>query len=95
MNQPPIEDDDLAPEGLDSGDMVARIVAISPEAAGARLDKTLAEHVDDLSRARIQALMAQGLVSLGGVVLTDASAKTQSGEYQILIPPPAPEKKGK
>jgi 23S rRNA pseudouridine1911/1915/1917 synthase len=90
VSQLPIEDDDLAPEGLDIGDMVAKIVAISPEAAGARLDKTLAEHVDDLSRARIQALMAQGLVSLGGVVLTDASAKTQSGEYQILIPPPAP-----
>ncbi len=90
MSQLPIEDDDFAPEGLDIGDMVAKIVAISPEAAGARLDKTLAEHVDDLSRARIQALMAQGLVSLGGVVLTDASAKTQSGEYQILIPPPAP-----
>ena len=90
MNQPPIEDDDLAPEGLDSGDMVARIVAISPEAAGARLDRTLAEHVEDLSRARIQALMAQGLISLRGVVLTDASAKAVAGDYQILIPPPAP-----
>ena len=90
MSQPPIEDDDLAPEGLDSGDMVARIVAISPEAAGARLDKTLAEHVDDLSRARIQALMAQGLISLRGAVLTDASAKALAGDYQILIPPPAP-----
>ena len=90
MNQPPIEDDDLAPDGLDSGDMVARIVAISPEAAGARLDKTLAEHVDDLSRARIQALMAQGLISLRGAVLTDASAKALAGDYQILIPPPAP-----
>ena len=90
MNQPPIEDDDLAPEGLDSGDMVARIVAISPEAAGARLDKTLAEHVDDLSRARIQALMAQGLISLRGAVLTDASVKALAGDYQILIPPPAP-----
>ena len=90
MNQPPIEDDDLAPEGLDSGDMVARIVAISPEAAGARLDKTLAEHVEDLSRARIQALMAQGLISLRGAVLTDASAKALAGDYQILIPPPAP-----
>lgn len=90
MSQPPIEDDDLAPEGLDSGDMVARIVAISPEAAGARLDKTLAEHVEDLSRARIQALMAQGLISLRGAVLTDASAKALAGDYQILIPPPAP-----
>ena len=90
MSQTPIEDDDLAPEGLDSGDMVARIVAIAPEAAGARLDKTLAEHVEDLSRARIQALMAQGLISLRGAVLTDASAKALAGDYQILIPPPAP-----
>ena len=90
MSQTPIEDDDLAPEGLDSGDMVARIVAISPEAAGARLDKTLAEHVEDLSRARIQALMAQGLISLRGAVLSDASAKALAGDYQILIPPPAP-----
>ena len=90
MNQPTIEDDDLAPEGLDIGDMVARVVTIPPDGAGARLDKTLAEHVDDLSRARIQALMAQGLISLGGVVLTDASAKAQPGDYQVLIPPPAP-----
>ncbi len=70
--------------------MVARIVTIPPEAAGARLDKTLAEHVEDLSRARIQALMAEGLISLNGNVLTDASAKTQAGDYQVLIPPPAP-----
>ncbi len=90
MSQATIEDDDLPPEGLDIGDMVARVVTIPPEAAGARLDKTLAEHVDDLSRARIQALMAQGLISLGGNVLTDASAKAQPGDYQVLIPPPAP-----
>ncbi|KRB50651.1 RNA pseudouridine synthase [Phenylobacterium sp. Root700] len=85
-----MEDDDLAPESLDIGDMVARIVTIPPEAAGARLDKTLAEHVEDLSRARIQALMAEGLISLNGNVLTDASAKTRAGDYQVLIPPPAP-----
>ncbi|RYG01509.1 MAG: RluA family pseudouridine synthase [Caulobacteraceae bacterium] len=47
--------------------MVARIVAISPEAAGARL-----------------------VISLRGAVLTDASAKAMAGDYQILIPPPAP-----
>lgn len=70
--------------------MVARIVTIPPEAAGARLDKTLAEHVEDLSRARIQALMAEGLISRNGTVLTDASAKTQAGDYQVLIPPPTP-----
>jgi len=91
VSQPTIEDDDLAPEEiLDFGEMAARIVTIPAEAAGGRLDKTLAEHVDDLSRARIQALMAQGLISLANAVLTDASAKAQAGEYQILIPPPAP-----
>ncbi len=90
MSQTTIEDDDLPPEGLDIGDMVARVVTIPPEAAGARLDKTLAKHADELSRARIQALMAQGLISLGGAVLTDASAKALAGDYQVLIPPPAP-----
>ena len=34
--------------------------------------------------------MAQGLISLRGAVLTDASAKALAGDYQILIPPPAP-----
>ncbi|WP_370689209.1 RluA family pseudouridine synthase [Phenylobacterium sp.] len=77
-----IPDDDDPPPG----ETVA--LTLAAEDAGGRLDKTLAEHLPDLSRARIQALMAQGLVSRGGRVLTDTSAKAQAGDYELLIPPP-------
>jgi 23S rRNA pseudouridine1911/1915/1917 synthase len=55
-----------------------------------RLDKALAEALPDLSRARIQALMAQGAVSLDGVPLTDASARAVPGLYRLAIPPAVP-----
>ena len=78
----PTEDDD-APPGI--------VMAIlSAEAAGVRLDKALAEAAPELSRARIQALIAQGLVSLAGKVLTSSSAKAEAGAYQILVPAPTP-----
>lgn len=63
-------------------------LTLAPESAGGRLDKTLAEHLPALSRARIQALMAAGMVSREGKVLTDTSAKAQAGDYELLIPPP-------
>lgn len=91
MSQTEFEDDDLAAEEPSAvAGMAARLVTIAPEAAGGRLDKTLAEHLPDLSRGRIQALMAQGLVSRDGEPLSDASSKAKPGEYQLLIPPPAP-----
>ncbi|MBR7621657.1 RluA family pseudouridine synthase [Phenylobacterium sp. 20VBR1] len=68
------------------GDILA--LTLTAEQAGGRLDKTLAEHLPDLSRARIQALMAAGQVTREGKVLTDTSAKAQAGEYELLIPPP-------
>ena len=68
-------------------------VVLPPEATGVRLDKALADHAPEiaggrLSRARIQALMAEGAVSREG---GDAAlpAKAQGGEtYLILVPPP-------
>ena len=65
-------------------------VTISPEAAGGRLDKTLAEAATDLSRARIQALLSRGQVRLGGRQITEPSAKAQAGIYVLTIPAPAP-----
>ncbi len=62
-----------------------------PADASGRLDKALAEQAATLSRARIQALMAQGAVSLGEHILTDGSAKAiPGGAYVILVPPPEP-----
>ena len=54
---------------------------------GQRLDKALADVVPDLSRARIQALIAEGTVSRDGVVLTNGSAKAAAGTYAIVVPP--------
>jgi 23S rRNA pseudouridine1911/1915/1917 synthase len=67
-----------------------RVVEITAEDAGARLDKTLAEKLAELSRGRIQALMADGLITFEGSVVNDASSKAKAGVYTILIPPPAP-----
>jgi 23S rRNA pseudouridine1911/1915/1917 synthase len=64
-------------------------VSLGADVAG-RLDRALADALPELSRARIQALMAGGAVSRGEDFLTDASAKAQPGLYLIDIPPPAP-----
>jgi len=66
------------------------IVTLDAAAARGRLDKALAEHAPELSRGRIQALMALGLVSRDGAVLRDASAKAAAGDYALLIPPVEP-----
>jgi len=76
------EDDELAPADL-------REVRLGANVAG-RLDRALADAAPELSRARIQALMAEGAVSRDGQSLSDASAKAAPGVYMIEIPPPAP-----
>jgi 23S rRNA pseudouridine1911/1915/1917 synthase len=65
-----------------------RTVAVGPEDAG-RVDKVLADLLPEMSRARVQALIAQGRVSRDGSAVTDASAKAQAGDYRLEIPPPA------
>ncbi|MDP3745683.1 MAG: RluA family pseudouridine synthase [Phenylobacterium sp.] len=71
-------------------DASARLVTLTADEAGGRLDKTLAEALPDLSRARIQALLAQGQISRDGTTLSDASSKAQAGDYRLLIPAPLP-----
>ena len=65
-------------------------VELPPELVGQRLDKALAAAIPDLSRARIQALIASGRVSLEGAPLTSASAKAAAGTYEVEAPPPEP-----
>jgi 23S rRNA pseudouridine1911/1915/1917 synthase len=57
---------------------------------GPRLDRTLADALPQFSRARLQALIAQGAVSRDGEVLGDASAKAAPGLYRVLVPPTLP-----
>ncbi len=79
------------PEDDAYGDPLA--VTLPPDSSG-RLDKALAEFAPpvgegSLSRARIQALMAEGAVTLNDAVVADASAKAIPGAtYLILVPPP-------
>ena len=55
-------------------------VSVPEDKAGARLDKVLAEALPDLSRSRIQALLADGLV------VRDGTAQMSGGVKTILQP---------
>jgi 23S rRNA pseudouridine1911/1915/1917 synthase len=73
----------------EDGDLVA--IALPQDAAG-RLDKALAEAAAagglTLSRARLQALMADGAVTLDGERVSDGSLKARPGAtYHVLVPP--------
>ncbi|MDE1901349.1 MAG: RluA family pseudouridine synthase [Alphaproteobacteria bacterium] len=70
-----------------------RAINITEPWAGQRLDKALAAlavtYDVPLSRARLQALMGAGHITIDGVPVTDASRKTKLGEtYRIALPPP-------
>ena len=65
------------------------IIEIELEAGGGRLDRALADALPQLSRARIQALMAQGSVTREAVAMSDASARAEPGLYRLAIPPAA------
>ena len=68
----------------------ALVVDIGPAMAGMRLDKALATAAPELSRARIQALMAEGRITFAGEVVTDGSSKAKEGFYLIAVPEPLP-----
>jgi 23S rRNA pseudouridine1911/1915/1917 synthase len=66
------------------------IVAIDEETSARRLDKALADALDDISRARIRVLIETGQVTLveSEATILDPSAKVKPGQhYQITIPP--------
>ena len=61
---------------------------VALEEAGVRLDKWLTGRLSDLSRTRIQALIAEGQVTIGALTVADPSARVKSGQaYTIVIPP--------
>lgn len=80
--------DDVAPPDDSKGE---RLTADLPEnLAGQRLDKVLAPLFPDLSRARLQALIAEGRLTFDGETVADASRKARAGVYSLVVPPPAP-----
>ncbi len=57
--------------------------------AGDRLDRYLAAHLPDLSRARLQRLIEQGQVRVNGRVCASKKAEVQSGDRLTVSIPPA------
>jgi 23S rRNA pseudouridine1911/1915/1917 synthase len=57
---------------------------------GGRLDRALAAAAPQLSRARIQALLAEGLIRRDGEVVRDGAARPLAGLYRLTLPPPTP-----
>ncbi|USQ96727.1 RluA family pseudouridine synthase [Caulobacter sp. RL271] len=87
-----LDDDILDAGAAEPGDGEGEILTADlPEAlSGQRLDKVLAPLFPDLSRARLQALIGEGRLTLDGQPVADASRKARAGTYSLLIPPPAP-----
>ena len=68
----------------------ARTLRVELAGGDGRLDRALADALPELSRAHIQALMAQGAVRCGAQILADASARPLPGHYVIDVPAPVP-----
>ena len=66
-------------------------ITISSEDKGARLDKTLARLVPQFSRARLQNLIENGFLRVGGGAFSDCSFKLKGDEVFVLTVPPAEE----
>jgi 23S rRNA pseudouridine1911/1915/1917 synthase len=69
------------------------ILTVTDDLAGLRVDKALttlaAIQQPTLSRARLQALVAQGHLSLAGKTVSDVSHKAKAGDvYTLTLPPP-------
>lgn len=77
----------MADEPLLTEDDDAEILEAQIDAPGVRLDKALAAAFPALSRARLQALLAEGAVRRDGQPITSGSAKAQAGLYAVIMPP--------
>jgi 23S rRNA pseudouridine1911/1915/1917 synthase len=68
-----------------------RTVTAATADAGQRLDRLLATHMDGLSRSRIQGLIRQGAVRLGGRTIGDPGHRVKPGDAIIVtLPEPDP-----
>lgn len=73
-----------------SAGLATEVVAAQAD-DGERLDKVLAAHIRELSRARIQALIESGEVTSGGAPETLARRRVRSGErFMVSVPKPEP-----
>lgn len=79
--------DDEALEDVASGRRIE--IVLDAAAEGQRLDRALAAALPDLSRVRVQAMLANGRVTRDGAPIADASARARPGQRIVIdIPPP-------
>lgn len=79
--------EDLAVDDVSGEDMLDLVVP--EEQAGQRADKALAALCPELSRTRLQALIAQGQVFVDDAVLESPSRKLEAGDtVRIIMPAP-------
>ncbi len=75
---------------MDDDDDLIELVVESGPAAG-RIDRWLADHAPQLTRARIQSLCEEGRISLDGKPLRKLSGAPKAGmAFTIELPPPEP-----
>ncbi|WKL58539.1 RluA family pseudouridine synthase [Asticcacaulis sp. ZE23SCel15] len=84
-------DDDLPEASAQSEGQVVDL-NLPPDAAGERLDRALmavlGEAAPDISRARLQTLIAEGRLTFEGHIITDGKHKAKAGHYALTIPAP-------
>jgi 23S rRNA pseudouridine1911/1915/1917 synthase len=68
---------------------IAEAIALEVANPGDRLDQWLTRQLDDLSRARVQKLIDQGLVLLNGQVVTEKKVKLKTGDRLVVNLPEA------
>jgi 23S rRNA pseudouridine1911/1915/1917 synthase len=73
--------DDLEDDGSETIEIVL-------ETGDGRLDKALAAALPDMSRSRLQALIAQGALARDDETVTDGSGKVRAGIYRLRVPAP-------
>jgi 23S rRNA pseudouridine1911/1915/1917 synthase len=71
--------------------VATRTLRVPAAEAGARLDRWLAAHVPELSRARLQALIDAGSVQVDGGVAKASRRLAGGEEIRVAIPAPPPE----
>ena len=85
----PERDDDAAAEP-DALEPERRAWQIDVEAHGQRVDKLLASSLSAFSRSHLQEVIAQGHVTLDGVVVASASRRVKAGQHlQVTLWPTA------
>lgn len=86
---PDFPDDEFEDADETAGPAGSVSLVAGVEAQGQRIDRVLAAAVPQFSRSRLQGLIKDGQVTLGGITVTDPGTKVRSGQViAVDLPPP-------